>query len=294
MTKLKAVNPQLAEVSKPKILVFGRTGVGKTWFSLDFPSVYYIDTEKGASRKQYIDKLIASGGSYLGPNEGSRDFGVVIEQVKALATEKHHYKTLVIDSLTKLYNLAAEEAAEKGGDDYGRDKKEANKPLKRLINWIGRLHMNVVLIAHEISRWGVDAKGNRQELGVKPDVYDKVEYELDLTINVTKPGPVRIGKVTKSRLLGFPDGDSFPWSYAEFAERYGKDVIEKESKVVHLATEEQLKELNHLMSNIKLPEGTQEKWLKSAEADTFAEVDADKMAKIIDHIKTNHLPKGIN
>src|SRR5664280_1663930 len=74
MTKLKAKDPKTTEPSKPKILIFGKPGVGKTWFSLDFPSVYYIDTEGGADLAHYTAKLIKSGGVYMGPEDGSLDF----------------------------------------------------------------------------------------------------------------------------------------------------------------------------------------------------------------------------
>ena len=47
VSRLKAVAPKAAEPSKPKMLLFGKPGIGKTWFSLDFPACYYIDTEVG-------------------------------------------------------------------------------------------------------------------------------------------------------------------------------------------------------------------------------------------------------
>jgi len=113
MSKLKAVDPKAAEPTKPKIMIFGAAGVGKTWTALDFPNVYYIDTEGGANRAHYTDKLKSSGGSYFGIEQGSQDFSEVIGQVEALATEEHHFKTIVLDSGTKLYDLARQEFAEK-------------------------------------------------------------------------------------------------------------------------------------------------------------------------------------
>lgn len=284
-SRLKAVDPKAAEPSKPKILIFGKAGVGKTWASLDFPNVYFIDTEGGANRRHYTDKLATANGSYLGLEQGSCDFETVIDQIKALATEQHHYKTVVIDSFTKLYNAFAADIAEKVGDDFGKDKKEANKPTRRLISWLGRLDMNVVLIAHEKSKWGVDAKGNRSEIGVTFDAYEKLDYELDLCLNVVKNGPQRLARVTKSRLIGFKDADAFPWSYLDFANLYGKDVIEKESKQITLATAEQVSELNKLLSIVKLPDGQEDKWLKAAGAEVWEDVDTDKIAKCIEALK---------
>src|SRR5689334_16532920 len=131
-TTLRAKKPEVVKVAKPKFLISGKSGVGKTWFALEFPGVYYIDTEGGAVREQYREKLIKSGGVYMGKDEGSQDFQTVIEEIKALATTKHEYKTLVIDSFSHLYNLAAAIAEEKIGNEFGRDKKEANRPTRQL------------------------------------------------------------------------------------------------------------------------------------------------------------------
>jgi len=95
--KLRAVSPNDTEPSKPKILIYGKPGVGKTWSAIDFPNVYYIDSEGGANLKHYIDKLRKSNGVYLGPDQGGADMETIIEQIQALATEDHTYKTLVID-----------------------------------------------------------------------------------------------------------------------------------------------------------------------------------------------------
>lgn len=93
--------------------------------SLDFPNVSYIDTEGGADLKHYTDKLKASGGRYFGPDPGSLDFNEVINQLQALATERHPYKTVVIDSFTKLFNLEVAHNAERLGEKnaFGADKK---------------------------------------------------------------------------------------------------------------------------------------------------------------------------
>lgn len=286
-SKLKSVDPKSAEPSKPKVLIYGKPGVGKTWASLDFPSVFYVDTEGGADLPHYTDKLVAAGGTYLGPEQGSLDFKTVIEQIQALATEEHPYRTLVIDSITKLYNLSIAEEADRLGDKdaFGASKKPAISNMRRLISWLARLDMNVIMIAHSKPEWGVNAKGDRVEIGDTFDAYDKLEYELHLCLNIIKAGPSRTAKVRKSRLIGFPDGTSFAWSYKDFADRYGKDVIEKEGHKVVLATQAQLDEYKKLVSIVKLPEGQEEKWLKAASAESLSEIDQDKMAKIIDYIK---------
>jgi hypothetical protein len=285
-SKLRGVEPKKAEPSKPKILLFGAAGVGKTWGALDFPGVYYIDTEKGADRDHYTDKLVKSGGRYFGPEQGSQDFPTVIAEIEALATENHPYKTLVIDSGTKLFSTAKFLAAEKGGDEYGRDKKEANKPARRLMSWLGRIDMNVIITAHEIPLWGLDSKGERTQIGVTYDAWDKLDYELDLVLNIQKLGASRKARVVKSRLKEFPEASNFDWSYEEFAKKYGKDVIESQGKTLVLATAAQLARYKELMETWKAPDGQEEKWLKAANVSDLSEIDSDKLAKIIEYIET--------
>jgi len=290
-SKLKAIEPKSAEPKKPKILIFGKPGVGKTWASLDFPNVFYIDTEGGANLEHYTDKLKASGGAYLGPDQGSLDFQTIIEQVQALGTEQHTYKTIVIDSISKVYNAAISDEAERLGDKdaFGASKKPALAYMRRLVNWLSRVDMNVILVSHEKPEWGTDAKGQRSEIGQTFDAYDKLEYELDLCLQITKAGPSRTARVRKSRLLEFPDGSSFPWSYKDFSDKYGKDVIEKKTQSLTLATDKQLEEIKRLLQTVKLPEGQEEKWLKAAQVDGWEEMSTERIAKAIEHINKTYL-----
>ncbi len=285
--KLRAVAPKAAEPSKPKVLIFGKPGVGKTWFALDFPGVYYIDTEGGADLAHYTDKLEKAGGVYLGPTQGSLDFGVVLEQVHALATERHEFRTLVIDSITKLFTLEITREGERLGDKnaFGADKKPAVAYMRRLVSWLVRLDMNVILIAHEKPLWGIDAKGERAEIGVTFDCWDKLEYELHLALNVQKRGASRIARVTKSRLTGFPDADTFELSYDGFASRYGRDVIEKESAPVTVASADQVAELARLLEAVKMPDGWLAKCLERANVERAEDMDADKIEKLIIAVK---------
>ena len=286
-SRLRAVAPKAADPSKPKVLIYGKPGVGKTWQALDFPSVYYIDTEGGADLAHYTDKLERSGGVYLGPDQGSLDFATVLEQVQALATERHHFRTLVIDSISKLYTLEITREGERLGDKnaFGADKKPAVAYMRRLVSWLVRLDMNVILIAHEKPLWGQDAKGERAEVGVTFDCWDKLEYELHLALNIQKRGQSRVARVTKSRLQGFPDGDTFPWAYETFAERYGRDVIEKEAAPVAIATPEQVAELNRLLEVVKMPDGWLAAVLTRANVERLDDMEADKVEKLIAVVK---------
>lgn len=285
-SKLKAVAPKAAEPSKPKILIFGKPGVGKTWGALDFPSCYYIDTEGGADLGHYTSKLEKAGGAYFGLEQGSGSFEAVIDQVKALATEEHSYKTLVIDSISKIFGsiIAREEERLGDKDVFGASKKPAVTLTRQLISWIDKIDMNVILIAHEKALWGKDSKGNPAQIGVTFDAWEKLEYELHLNLNIMKQGDSRKAMIKKSRLIGFPDATSFDWSYVKFAELYGKDVIERQGKRIELASPEQIAEVSKLLEVVKLSESTQDKWIADNK-DNLSEVEATKINNIILHLK---------
>lgn len=285
-SKLKAKSPEATKPGHIKMLIFGASGVGKSWFCLDLPTPYYIDCEGGAKLKHYQDKLKAAGGVYLSVEDGALDFNFLIEQIQALATERHKYRTVVIDSISKVYETTISAESERLGDadQFGASKKPGIAAMRRLVTWIMRLDMNVVFVAHEESEWGKDAKGVRSEIGKTAAVWPKLTYELDLSIRAVKQGSSRKAIVTKSRLQGFPDRDTFDLSYEEFAVRYGKDFIEAEAEPIVLASKEQVAEIQRLLTNIKVEESTIEKWHKAAGAERFDDYNSEHAAGVIAHL----------
>jgi hypothetical protein len=290
MSKLKAKSPDLVEPGKTKGLIFGAPGVGKTWFTITFPTPYYIDTEGGANLKHYQERLKSMGGAYMGPEEGALDFSEIINQMQALATEKHQYKTLIIDSITKLYQTAIANEQERLGekDAFGASKKPAIAWMRRLVNWSMKLDMNIWFVAHEAPEWGVNPKtGQREEIGKIPDVWDKLVYELHLAIRVIRRGKdfPAIGSVHKTRLLGFPQYDIFPLEYSEFSKRYGKDYIESANTQIVLATPAEVAEMKHLIDLLKVSEADMEKLFTKYGCDTLEEMKTDQAQAIIKGLK---------
>ena len=279
------------EPKKPKNLIFGPAGVGKTWSSLEWPKCYFIDVEGGADLPHYRKKLKAADGMYFGPSQGAGEFDTVIDQIEALATEKHPYKTVVIDSITKLFNTAIVEEQIRLGDKdaFGASKKGPVRQMARLIRWLNRTDMNAIVIAHEKELWGLNDKNQREAIGLTFDAYEKLAYELHLVIRISKLGvgetAKRYANIGKSRLPAFPEGERFDWTYADFAGRYGKDVIEKEVQPVVLALPEQVAEITALLERVKVPDDWIAKVFKKAEVEEWAEMDTAAIGKCIEYLQ---------
>ncbi len=265
-----------------KLLMYGPPGIGKTTASIQFPAPYLIDTERGAENEQYVKMLSESGGAYFfttSPDE-------LIEEVTQLLSTKHPYKTLVIDPLTTIYNDLLDKGAAELGTDFGRHKGPADRKTKHLLNLLTRLDMNVIITSHAKTKYvrAKDARGKDTIVddGQTFDCYGKLDYLFDLSLELGKRGNERGCTVRKTRLEGFPEGETFPFSYAEIARRYGGALLEQEARPVELATPEQAKELERLVAAIGVPSETVAKWLEKAGAETFSEMPAESIGKCIE------------
>lgn len=285
-SRLKARAPESVKAGKIKAVLYGPSGVGKTTLALSFPAPYYFDVEGGAKGPQYRKLLADAGGVYMGPEDGTLSFDTLIDQMQALATEKHPYKTLIVDSLTKLFQSTIAAEAERLGekDAFGASKKPAVAAMRRLVLWATRLDMNIWFICHEATEWGM-VNGQRAEVGKIADVWDKLIYELDLAVQAAKRGPARVAIVKKSRLLAYPDSETFPLDYAEFVARHGRETLEGEVGVTTLATPEQVGEVTKLLSLAPLAESDISKGFAKAGVESWNEMTGEQITKWLDYLR---------
>jgi hypothetical protein len=277
---LKAKKPSTKE-QRLKCFFYGSAGIGKTMAAIQFPAPYIIDTEGSTNKPQYVKAIEKVGGAVLMTN----DFEEMINEVRELLTTKHEYKTLVIDSLTLLYNDLLEIAEKKVGSDFGKHYAEANKRMKQLLNLLFRLDMNVIITSHSKTEYKISGK-EMSVVGETFDCYKKLDYLFDLVFQIQKRGADRVGIVKKSRIEGFPDMDSFPFSYDEIANRYGRDVLERDSVAQEIATKEQVTEINRLIDLIKVPSEIFQKWLDKGCSERWEEMPRDAIQKCIDHLNS--------
>src|SRR5690348_6890314 len=265
---LRAKKPE-AVTKRLKLFMYGPAGVGKTTAAIQFPRSYIIDCERGAEN---YGKLINESGSVVMQTTDMQD---AIDEVKALLTEKHEYRTLVIDPITTVYNDLLEKCEAKVGSDFGRHYGAANKEMKRLANLIMALDMNVIVTAHAKTEYGA----NLSKLGYTFDGWRQLDYWFDLVIELGKKGKKRTAKVVKTRIETFPDEDVFEWSYDAIKKRYDASILEREAMTVALATPEHVREVKELLNIVRLPEGLVDKWFSKAQVDTWEDMSAETITK---------------
>ena len=240
MSKLRAKPPEESE-SRLKMLLFGPPGSGKTTAAIQMPRPCIIDCERGSVH--YKDLIDKAGGAVL----QTRSVSEIIEEIHRLITEKHPYQTLVIDPVTTAYNELLEGCEKRVGTDFGRHYGAAGKSMKRLMNLILSLDMNVIMTSHAKNEYGEGLK----VIGQTFDAWKSLPYMFDLVIRlnlVTRTN--REAEVVKTRLSQFPSGDRFAWSYEAIAERYGVDIMERDAKPVELATAEHVDVFSDLLAKL--------------------------------------------
>ena len=282
MMALRGIQPQLVE-KRLKCLMYGVGGSGKTMAAISFPKPYLIDCEKGSDHKPHMDKLIETGGQVF----HSSDFDEVLNEIKELATTPHEFKTLIIDPLTVIYdNLLDKSAADRAspsnpdGLAHGGHYIATNRKMKYLMRCLLALDMNVIITSHSKNEYG----HNMVVLGSTFDCYRKLDYLFDLVFEIQKKGKFREAVVKKSRIATFPDGDRFSFSYEEVANRYGREILEKDAVAIECCTIDQISEFLRLQIVLKIKNEWCEERLKKAGVELWEDMPKETMTKIIDFL----------
>ena len=248
--------PLKTNAQRLKLLMFGPPGCGKTTAAIQMPRPYILDMERGCV---HYKGLIDKAGGVVVPAEDENDpsskpskpppsYNEVVSEIHALMTEDHPYQTLVIDPVTPLYDQLLTDAEKKVGRDWGVHYQDAAKKMKRLMNLILGLDMNVIMTAHSKNEYGDALK----VIGQTFDGWKNLPYIFDLVLRLRQVSPqVREAEVIKTRISQFPSGDQFAWSYEAIADRYGVDVLERKSAKLDLATDEHVIQFNDLFAKLE-------------------------------------------
>jgi hypothetical protein len=273
---LKFKKPEIIP-QRLKAMLYGEMGTGKSTCACQFPKTAFIDTEDTTSKKRYAEMIINNGGAVLATGE----FDEILEQVKALMTKEHDFRTLVIDSSTIPYDNLVIECERTYGNEFGRHIVAANKKMKQLVSLLLKIDMNVVITAQAKKEYGA----NMSVIGQTYSGYNRLGYMFDLVFETQVRGDKFYAITRKSRLDEFPMNESFIFNYEEIIKRYDGGILEKAVVLETLATEEQVKEMMRLINLLKIPEDVQEKIKDKANAETFEEMNTVLIQKAIDYYK---------
>lgn len=291
---IKAKKPEVKE-KRLKLFLFGPPGSRKTTSALQFPKSVLIDMERGS--EQYTKTINKAGSVVLETNNPDE----VMAEVKALLTEKHEYRTLIIDPVTifyqglqdkwsRIFEHHAKTEKEKELQDFGmrywgRVKSEYKSFLRMLL----QLDMNLIITSHQKDIYGP----NMQKVGIGPDSMKGDNYVFDYVFRLNVVGDKAIAITEKQRSeplepQKFPA--EFEWSYENFLKFYGKEVIQREAVAVPLASAEQVAEITRLLEIVKVNDEDVTKLFTKNDVDDWSELTAEAIQKYIDALKKKIAP----
>lgn len=270
-----------------KMMVFSSPGLGKTTAAINWPKAVVIDMEHGTDN--YSDTILKNGSVVLhttSPDE-------VKDEIKTLLTEKHDYRTIVIDPVTILYQAIQEKwtrifskyaDTEKATElqDFGfRYWAKVKSDYKAIMRMLLACDMNVILTAHQKDVYGEGMK----KVGFGSDSMKGDEHIFDYVFQLVMDSKGRRMALTKKERAEvgkakFPT--EFEWSYKNFLVYYGKEELERESVPVPLASSEQVTKVKELLGIVKVEDSFETDCLTKADVDTWDELTADKIQKVID------------
>lgn len=291
---LKAKKPEVKE-KRLKLFLFGPPGSRKTTSALQFPKSVLIDMERGS--EQYTKTINKAGSVVLETNNPDE----VMAEVKALLTEKHEYRTLIIDPVTiyyqslqdkwsRIFEHHAKTEKEKELQDFGmrywgRVKGEYKSFLRTLL----QLDMNLILTSHQKDIYGP----NMQKVGIGPDSMKGDNYVFDYVFRLNVVGDKAIAITEKQRSeplepQKFPA--EFEWSYQNFLKFYGSEIIEREAVAVPMASAEQVAEITRLLDVVKVNDEEITKLFTKHDVDAWDELTSEAIQKYIDNLKKKIAP----
>lgn len=285
---LRAKKPEVKE-ARLKVLLYADKGAGKTHFCCSMPDTYYIDTEGLEDYPHLVNMLRDNGGELVYLTEISE----IIKEVQALLSTKHEFKTVVIDSISFPYAWLAQNEAERliksspkeiEGTEYGANLAKAKRLTFQLGILLSRLDMNVVVIAHEKSKF-IDGK----DMGKTFDINDKLAYSLGAVWNLRLMGKIRKLFVEKSRYSEIKTGDliDFDQGYEAIKSLFGESIFLRDAKSEPLITPDQISEIRHLFEVLKISDEQVNKMLTNAKAIKLEEVSEVYAKKAIDKLLSN-------
>jgi len=271
---LRGTTPE-KKAKRLKALVYGESGVGKTTLAIQFPKPYLIDTERGSVNDQYVDQINKSGGAVF----HTTSFDDIVQEIRLLISEKHEFRTLILDPITVVYEDMLNHWERRVGSDFGKHYSAAKKEWKRLTSLLTKLDMNVVMTAHQKVQYADD--GSFKVAGVTYDGAKGTDYWVDLALECFREDGERKMRVVKSRIEHLVEGESMAMDYETIAHHYGGNLDAKSVPVL-IAQVENVQELERMIQGDDRGAELLTKWLRAAGVEEIKDMSDEQIRRCIE------------
>jgi hypothetical protein len=284
-TKEQSPFKKAATVGKRlKLFLWGDSGVGKSTLSLQFPKPAVIDLEGGTDL--YGD---AFGFDVLKANTPDE----IMAAVDWLLTNRHPYKTLVIDPVTLYWDALQKKWSDiflkrnKGSkghkyefyDLQPKDWMTVKAEFKEFIRKLIALDMNVIVTAREKTKY---KEGSFMvAMGETFDGEKSLPYMFDTIVRMYVDDKGRhMGTCLKDRSNKLPR-EEFECSYQVFEQFFGKQSLNRVSKPIEYATEEQKTKIKGYIEQFGLTPEQVERRLAAYDAESLDDLTRENAEVII-------------
>ena len=162
MIKLPVNEPKIADITPKSFLIWGESMSGKTYLAREFESPLIINTDGNATKVNT-------------PSVAIKTFAEFAEVIEALKTEKHTYKTVIIDLIDDIETMLTIHICEAAKVEsladipFGKGYAKFNAVWKKLMIELTQMNMNVIFISHSIEK----SENNGQTMYQAPSLGQK-------------------------------------------------------------------------------------------------------------------------
>jgi hypothetical protein len=180
----------------------------------------------------------------------------VFAAVDALIADPGEFRTLVIDSFTKFWQLLQEKhlkrlRVKKGNPQYvfgPSDYKVIKSDLTSFINKLLALDLNIIATAQVKNVYSQDSSEFMKIVATEPDGHKDIPYLFDVVMELNfGPNDTRVARVLKDRTNTLPN--SFEFTYQELTKHFG--VKDLERPPVALRAKEKLNQVSNRNTKVE-------------------------------------------
>lgn len=278
-----------------KLFLWGDSGVGKTTLSLQFPKPVVIDLEGGTDL--YGDAFKFDVLRANTPDE-------VMAAVDWLLTNKHSYRTLVVDPITVYWDSLQKKWSDiflkrnKGSKGYKyefydlqpRDWMTVKAEFKEFIRKLIALDMNVIVTAREKTKY---KEGSFMvAIGETFDGEKSLPYMFDTIVRMYVDEKGRhMGFCIKDRSNRLPK-EEFECTYSTFEKLFGKQYLNRQARPIQYASEIQKEKIKRYIEQFKMTPEQVERRLAAYDAESLDDLTSENAEIILSKFESAIATKG--